>query len=86
MRKEIKMKTDYVFGDEVRVLKQTHGTEYRPEVKDGDIGFVLSCDDNATIYPVEVQFVGFSECFMFNELEFVNSNIEDEGELQLLNL
>lgn len=70
------MKTEYVFGDKVRVLKQTHGTEYRPEVKEGDIGFVLSCDDSATIYPVEVQFVGCTECFMFNELEFMG--VEDE--------
>lgn len=66
------MKTNYVFGDKVKVLKQYHGTEYRPEVKEGDIGFVLICDDSATIYPVEVQFVGCTERFMFNELEFVN--------------
>ena len=57
----------------VRVLKQTHGTEYRPDVKEGDIGFVLSCVENIHVLcPVEVQFVGCTECFMFNELEFVN--------------
>lgn len=66
------MKTDYVFGDKVKVLKQTHGTEYRTEVKEGDIGFVLSCEENIhVLYPVEVQFVGCTECFMFNELEFM---------------
>ena len=67
------MKTDYVFGDKVRVLKQTHGNGYRPEVKEGNIGFVLSCVENIhVLWPVEVQFVGCTECFMFNELEFVN--------------
>jgi hypothetical protein len=34
---------------------------------------VLSCVENIhVLYPVEVQFVGCTECFMFNELEFVN--------------
>lgn len=43
----------------------------------GDIGFVLSCEENIhVLYPVEVQFVGCTECFMFNELEFMG--VEDE--------
>ena len=71
------MKTDYVFGDRVKVLpKIDEATEYSDRVKDGDIGFVLN--NNGSTFPVEVQFVGNSEVFMYEELEFLNSNIEDD--------
>ena len=71
------MKTDYVFGDRVKVLpKIGEVTEYSDRVKDGDIGFVLN--NKGSIFPVEVQFVGHSEVFMYEELDFLNSNIEDD--------
>ena len=71
------MKTDYVFGDRVKVLpKIDEATEYSDKVKDGDIGFVLNNDGST--FPVEVQFVGYSEVFMYEELEFLNSSIEDD--------
>lgn len=69
------MKVDYKFGDKVRVLdKLEDTTEYK--VQKGDVGFVLNVYDDK--FPVEVQFDGKSECFMYEELEFLNSNIEDE--------
>ena len=71
------MKTDYVFGDLVKVLpKLDEAIEYSDKVKDGDIGFVLN--NKSSTFPVEVQFVGYSEVFMYEELEFLNSNIEDD--------
>lgn len=71
------MKTDYVFGDKVKVLKQTDAVNFTDKVNTGDIGFVLNSDSSET-YPVEVQFVGHTECFRFNEIKFLNSNIEND--------
>ena len=69
------MKTDYKFGDKVRILdKLEDATEYN--VQKGDVWFVLNVYGDK--FPVEVQFVGRTECFMYEELEFLNSNIEDE--------
>ena len=71
------MKTDYVFGDRVKVLPELDETiDYTDKLNVGDIGFVLN--NNGSTFPVEVQFVGYSEVFMYEELEFLNSNIEDD--------
>ena len=71
------MKTDYVFGDRVKVLpKSDEAMIYSNDIEVGDIGFVLN--NNGSTFPVEVQFVGYSEVFMYKELEFLNSNIEDD--------
>ncbi len=71
------MKTDYVFGDRVKVLpKSDEAMIYSNAIEEGDIGFVLNNNDST--FPVEVQFVGYSEVFMYKELEFLNSNIEDD--------
>ena len=71
------MKTDYVFGDRVKVLpKSDEAMIYSNDIEVGDIGFVLN--NNGSTFPVEVQFVGYSEVFMYEELEFLNSNIEDD--------
>ena len=71
------MKTDYVFGDRVKVLpKIDEATGYTDKVNVGSNGFVLN--NNGSTFPVEVQFVGYSEVFMYEELEFLNSNIEDD--------
>jgi ribosomal protein L21E len=71
------MKTDYVFGDRVKVLpKLDETTDYSNKVYDGDTGFVLG--NTGSTFPVEVQFVGYTEVFMYEELEFLGSNIEDE--------
>ena len=35
-------------------------------------------NNNGSTFPVEVQFVGYSEVFMYEELDFLNSNIEDD--------
>ena len=70
------MKTDYVFGDRVKVLpKLDETTEYSDRVKDGDIGFVLN--NNGSTFPVEVQFVGYSEVFMYEELEFLKGTMSE---------
>ena len=69
------MKTDYKFGDKVRILDKLEDTT-NYSVQKGDVGFVLNNSGNT--FPVEVQFVGKTECFMYEELEFLNSNIEDE--------
>lgn len=70
------MKTKYKFGDKVKVLpSQEESTEYRNGVVDGIVGFVIS-DDGSDKFPVEVQFVGFSELFNYDELEFLGENIE----------
>ena len=72
------MKTNYEFGDKVKVLtKQDGSTEYRNGVVDGIVGFVIS-DDGSDKFPVEVQFVGFSELFSYDELEFLGENIEND--------
>ena len=72
------MKTDYEFGDKVKVLTKRDGsTEYRSGVVDGDVGFVIS-DDGSDKFPVEVQFVGFSELFNYDELEFLGESIEND--------
>ena len=71
------MRRKYKFGDKVKVLKQTDGTTWSDKVEVGMIGFVLDCEPKA-IHPVHVQFVGFSEIFKFEELEYLNSNIEDK--------
>ena len=71
------MKTDYVFGDRVNVLpKLAETTGYTDKANVGDIGFVIN--NNGSTFPVEVQFVGYSEVFMYEELYFLNSNIEDD--------
>ena len=63
------MKTKYEFGDKVKVLpKREDSIEYRNGVVDGSDKF-----------PVEVQFVGFSELFNYDELEFLGeSGIEND--------
>ena len=73
------MKTKYEFGDKVKVLTKRDGsTEYRKGVVDGIVGFVIS-DDGSDKFPVEVQFVGFSELFNYDELEFLcDSEIEND--------
>ena len=69
------MKTDYMLGERVKVLpKLDETTGYTDKVNVGNIGFVLN--NNGSTFPVEVQFVGYSEVFMYEELEFLNSNIE----------
>ena len=71
------MKTDYVFGDRVKVLpKSDEAMIYSNDIEVGDTGFVLN--NNGSTFPVEVQFVGHSEVFMYEELYFLNSNIEDD--------
>ena len=71
------MKTDYVFGDRVKVLpKSDEAMIYSNDIEVGDTGFVLN--NNGSTFPVEVQFVGYSEVFMYEELKFLNSNIEDD--------
>ena len=71
------MKVNYVFGDRVKVLpKLDAATEYSINTNVGDTGFVLN--NNGSTFPVEVQFVGYSEVFMYEELDFLNSNIEDD--------
>ena len=72
------MKTKYEFGDKVKVLTKRNGsTEYLNGVVDGIVGFVLS-DDGSDKFPVEVQFVGFSELFNYDELEFLGESIEND--------
>ena len=71
------MKTNYVFGDRVKVLpKPDKAMIYSNDIEVGDTGFVLN--NNGSTFPVEVQFVGYSEVFMYEELDFLNSNIEDD--------
>ena len=71
------MKTDYVFGDRVKVLpKSDEAMIYSINTSVCDVGFVLN--NNGSTFPVEVQFVGYSEVFMYEELDFLNSNIEDD--------
>ena len=71
------IKTDYVFGDRVKVLpKSDEAMIYSNDIEVGDTGFVLN--NNGSTFPVEVQFVGYSEVFMYEELDFLNSNIEDD--------
>lgn len=68
------MKTDYKFGDKVKVLDERYGsTEYCKDVVDGIVGFVIS-DNGSDTFPVEVQFVGFSELFNYDELEFLGGS------------
>ncbi|MEG0407400.1 MAG: hypothetical protein RR623_00880 [Bacilli bacterium] len=68
------MKTDYKFGDKVKVLLKREGsTEYHDSVVEGIVGFVIS-DDGSDKFPVEVQFVGFSELFNYDELEFLGES------------
>ena len=72
------MKTDYKFGDKVKVLtKRQDSTEYRNGVVDGIVGFVIS-DDGSDNFPVEVQFNEFTELFNYDELEFLGESIENE--------
>ena len=72
------MKTDYKFGDKVKVLtKREDSTEYRKGIVEGLVGFVIS-DDGSDKFPVEVQFKGFSELFNYDELEFLGENIEND--------
>ena len=73
------MKTKYEFGDKVKILpKREDSTDYWKGVVVGDVGFVIS-DDGSDKFPVEVQFVGFSELFNYDELEFLGeSGIEND--------
>ena len=72
------MKTKYEFGAKVKVLpKREDSTEYHSGVVEGIVGFVLS-DDGSDKFPVEVQFVGFSELFNYDELEFLGESIEND--------
>ena len=72
------MKTDYKFGDKVKVLtKREDSTEYRNDVVDGIVGFVIS-DDGSDKFPVEVQFKGVTELFNYDELEFLGGSIEND--------
>ena len=65
------MKTDYKFGDKVKVLPKRDGsTEYRNGVVDGIVGFVIS-DDGGDKFPIEAQFKGVIELFNRDELEFL---------------
>ena len=69
------MKTDYKFGDKVKVLTKRDGsTEYHDSVVEGIVGFVISAENRAK-FPVEVQFVGFSEFFNYDELDFLGESI-----------
>ena len=69
------MRTDYKFGDKVKVLtKREDSTEYRNGVVDGIVGFVIS-DDGSDKFPVEVQFKGLTELFNYDELEFLGESI-----------
>ena len=72
------MKTDYKFGDKVKVLpKREDSTEYYNGVVEGVVGFVIYNEDRAK-FPVKVQFVGFSEFFNYDELEFLGEGIEND--------
>ena len=72
------MKTDYKFGDKVKVLTKREGSiEYCNGVVDGIVGFVIYYDGSDE-FPVEVQFVGFSELFNYDELEFLGESIEND--------
>ena len=65
------MKTDYNFGDKVKVLpKREDSTEYRNGVVEGEVGFVIS-DDGSDKFPVEVQLKNVVELFNYDELEFL---------------
>lgn len=69
------MKAKYEFGANVKVLpKREDSTEYHKSVVDDIVGFVIS-DDGSDKLPVEVQFVGFSELFNYDELEFLGGSI-----------
>ena len=68
------MKTDYKFGDKVKVLPKRDGsTEYRNGVVYGIVGFVIS-DAGSDKFPVEVQFKGVTELFNYDELEFLGES------------
>ena len=72
------MKTNYKFGDKVKVLpNREDSTEYGNGVVVGTVGFVIY-DDGSDKFPVEVQFVGFSELFNYDELEFLGEGIEND--------
>ena len=71
------MKTDYKYGDVVEILPCVEESKnYSSNIKVGDVGFVVG-KHNLT-FPVEVQFIGHSECFLYEELKFLNSNIKEE--------
>lgn len=72
------MKTDYKFGDKVKVLPKRDGsTGYCDGVVVGAGGFVIR-NDGSDVYPVEVQFDGFTGVFNCDELEFLGENIEND--------
>ena len=73
------MKTDYKFGDKVKVLPKTEGsTEYCKDVVEGIAGFVIF-NYEISNFPVEVQFEGFTGLFNYDELEFLGeSGIEND--------
>ena len=69
------MKTDYKFGDKVKVLpKREDSTDYWNGVVVGAVGFVIS-EDGSDKFPVEVQFKGVTELFNYDELEFLGESI-----------
>lgn len=72
------MKTDYEFGDKVKVLPKREGsTEYHDSVVEGIVGFVISSENRAK-FPVKVQFEEFTEFFNYDELEFLGESIEND--------
>ena len=71
------MKTNYVFGDRVKVLpKSDEAMIYSNDIEVGDTGFVLNNNDST--FPVEVKFPDYAEVFMYEELEFLNSSIDGD--------
>ena len=72
------MKTNYKFGDKVKVLTKREGsTEYCKDVVEGIAGFVIfNCEISK--FPVEVQFEGFTGLFNYDELEFLGGSIEND--------
>ena len=71
------MRRKYKFGDKVKVLKHVDGTTWDDKVEVGMVGFVLNYEPKS-LFPVHVQFLGFSEVFKFEELGYLNSNIKYE--------
>ena len=72
------MKTEYKFGDKVKVLpSREDSTEYCNGVINGIVGFVIY-DDGGDEFPIEAQFKGVIELFNYDELEFLGEGIEND--------
>ena len=72
------MKTNYKFGDKVKVLpKREDSIEYWNGVVVGAVGFVIY-DDGGDEFPIEAQFKGVIELFNRDELEFLGESIEND--------